>query len=118
MADNVWLFPGVGTDPNARNPKAEAPAGTGPFSAEQPAAETASTIAAGQLRSLVERIEHLEAEISELNDDKKEVYGEAKATGFDVKALKRVVHLRRMDAAERAEFETIVDLYKHALGMD
>lgn len=74
-------------------------------------------VARDQLRSIIERIERLNEEIKALNDDKKDVFGEAKGNGFNTNAIKRVVQLRAMDPNERAEFETIVDLYMHALGM-
>lgn len=73
------------------------------------------TIAANQLKSIVERIEHLEAEIKELNADKSEVYSEAKAVGFDVAVLKKLIAERRKPAAEREEVEAILDLYRDAL---
>ncbi len=76
-----------------------------------------TTITAGQLRALVERIERLEEEKKTLGEDIAEVYEEAKGTGFDVKAIRELVKLRRKDLAERQEEETILDLYKHALGM-
>lgn len=74
-------------------------------------------VAAEQLRSFVERIERLEAEIKELNSDKADVYAEAKSNGFDVKVLKQVVAIRRQDKAERQEREAILELYLNALGM-
>lgn len=80
-------------------------------------ADTSQTVAAGQLRALVERIERLEEEKKTIADDIKEVYAEAKGTGFDNKALRVIVKLRKKDAAELAEEEAIVDLYKAALGM-
>jgi uncharacterized protein (UPF0335 family) len=64
-----------------------------------------------QLRALVERIERVETDIAELNSDKRDIYAEAKANGFDVKALKAVISYRRKDTAEREELETLVDLY-------
>lgn len=70
-----------------------------------------------QLKALVERIERLEEEKKALSDDIREVYGEAKANGFDVKALRAVVRLRSQDEATRQEFEAIIDLYKEALGL-
>lgn len=75
------------------------------------------TIAHNQLRTIVERVERLNEEIDALNGDKKDVYAEAKANGFDVKALKAVVAERRKDPAAVAEFDALVDLYKAALGM-
>lgn len=74
-------------------------------------------VAKDQLVAFVDRIERLEEELRGINDDKKEVYAEAKGNGFDVKILKRVVAIRRQDAGERAEQEAILDLYLKALGM-
>lgn len=74
-------------------------------------------IARDQLRSIVERIERLEEEKKTITDDIKEVYGEAKGNGFDVKALRQIVRLRKQDRNERAEQEALLDLYLHALGM-
>ena len=68
------------------------------------------------LRAFIERIERLEEEIRALNDDKKEVYAEAKGQGFDVPIMKKVIALRRMDRDKRIEAETILDLYLSALG--
>lgn len=76
------------------------------------------TVAAGQLRSFIERVERLEEEKATIADDIKEVFAEAKATGFDTKAIRKLVKLRKMDPAERQEAEAILDLYKHALGME
>lgn len=70
-----------------------------------------------QLRSFVERIERLEAEKRTISDDIKDVYAEAKGTGFDTAALRKVIALRKKDAAERAEEEAILDTYLAALGM-
>lgn len=81
------------------------------------ATETAQTVAAGQLRAIIERIERLHEERKALGDDLRDVYAEAKGTGFDTKAIKTLVRLRAMDPAERQEEETILDLYKAALGM-
>lgn len=74
-------------------------------------------IAKDQLRAFVERIERLDEEIKSLNDDKRDVYAEAKAMGFDTKALKGVIRLRKLDPQERREQEEILDAYLHALGM-
>ncbi len=74
-------------------------------------------IAADQLRAFVERIERLEEEKKATSDDIKDVYGEAKAMGFDVKILRQVVRLRKQEPHEREEQESILDLYMHALGM-
>jgi uncharacterized protein (UPF0335 family) len=75
------------------------------------------TIAKDQLRSIVERIEKLEEEKRTIADDIKDVYGEAKANGFDTKVLRQVVRIRRQDKAEVAEQDAIRDLYLNALGM-
>jgi len=80
-------------------------------------AETSQTVAAGQLRALIERIERLEEEKKTISDDIKDVYAEAKGNGFDTKAIRSIVRLRKQDQAEREEAETILDLYKAALGM-
>jgi len=74
-------------------------------------------IAGEQLRSFIERIERLEEEKRTLSADIKDVYAEAKGTGFDTKAIRTIVRLRKKDQAERQEEETILDLYKAALGM-
>lgn len=79
--------------------------------------DTSQTVAAGQLRAFVERIERLNEEARAIGDDKKEIFAEAKGTGFDTKAIKQLIRLRRMDPAARQEEESILDLYKAALGM-
>jgi uncharacterized protein (UPF0335 family) len=76
-----------------------------------------ASFAKEQLKSIVERIERLEEEKQALSDDIKEVYAEAKGTGFDTKTLRQVVRLRKQDQAERMEHEALLDLYMHALGM-
>ena len=74
-------------------------------------------VAGDQLRAIVERIEHVEEEIKELTEAKKEIYQEAKGNGYDVKALRTVVRLRKQDKQEREEHEAILDTYLQALGM-
>ena len=69
------------------------------------------------LRALVERIERLEEEKAALASDIREVFAEAKAMGFDTKALRQVLRLRKQDADERAEQEAVLTTYLHALGM-
>jgi uncharacterized protein (UPF0335 family) len=71
--------------------------------------------AQSQLRSVVERVERLDAEIAEIQEARKEVFAEAKGNGFDTKALRKLVVLRRMDPEKRAEGEAILDLYEHAV---
>ncbi|MBW8910274.1 MAG: DUF2312 domain-containing protein [Mesorhizobium sp.] len=80
-------------------------------------AETSQTVAAGQLRALIERIERLEEEKKTIADDIKEVFAEAKGTGFDTKAIRTIIRLRKKDQAERQEEDAILDLYMAALGM-
>ena len=74
-------------------------------------------VARDQLRSLIERVERLEEEKKTIADDIKDVYGEAKATGFDTAALRKVIALRKKDEKERMEEEAILDTYMIALGM-
>jgi uncharacterized protein (UPF0335 family) len=78
---------------------------------------TVDSVAADQLRSIIERIEKLEEEKTGIAQDIKDVYGEAKANGYDTKVLRKIVSLRKRDAAERQEEEAILDLYLQALGM-
>ena len=73
--------------------------------------------ARSQLRSFIERIERLEEEKKAIADDIKDVYGEAKGTGFDPKIMKKVIAIRKQDRDERAEQEAILDTYLIALGM-
>jgi uncharacterized protein (UPF0335 family) len=75
------------------------------------------SIAADELRLLIERIERLEEEKKAMADDIRDVYAEAKANGFDIKALRTIVRLRKQDADERREHEAILETYMHALGM-
>ncbi|MBD9539946.1 DUF2312 domain-containing protein [Ensifer sp. ENS04] len=70
-----------------------------------------------QLRAFIERIERLEEEKKTIADDIKDVYGEAKGTGFDAKILRKVISLRKQDHDERMEQEAILDTYLAALGM-
>lgn len=74
-------------------------------------------IAGDQLRAFIERIERLEEEKKVIGDDIKDVYAEAKGTGFNTKILRKVIALRKKTAAEREEEAAILDLYMHALGM-
>ena len=81
-------------------------------------AKAATRFAKDQLKAFVERIERLEEEKASIAGDVKEVYAEAKAQGFDTKILRKVVAIRKRDAAERREEEEILDLYLQALGMN
>ena len=77
----------------------------------------AGGIAADRLRSFVERVERLEEEKAALAADIREVYAEAKATGFDTKIMRQVIKLRRMEQADRHEQDELLSLYMAALGM-
>ena len=78
----------------------------------------AGEVAGDRLRTIIERIERLEEEKMALSDDIREVYSEAKGAGFDVKVIRQVVRLRKMDVTDRNEMEQILDVYKRALGME
>ena len=74
-----------------------------------------TAIPGNRIRSFIERIEHLETEIQELNEGKKEVFSEAKGEGLDVKILKEIIKLRKQDQDERDEHETLLDVYMRAM---
>lgn len=78
--------------------------------------EGATTIAADRLRSFIERVERLEEDKAAVMNDIKEVFAEAKGEGYDVKTLRKVVRLRKLDRAERQEQEAMLELYLAALG--
>jgi uncharacterized protein (UPF0335 family) len=80
---------------------------------EQPA----TRFAKDHLKAFVERVERLEEEKKTISDDIRDVFAEAKSSGFDVKALRAVIRLRKQDADERKEQEAILETYLHALGM-
>jgi len=79
--------------------------------------EQATRFAKDQLKSIIERIERLEEEKKTISDDIRDVYAESKGNGFDVKALRTIVRLRKQDPNERQEQETILETYMKALGM-
>lgn len=79
--------------------------------------EEAKAVAVAQLRAFIERIERLEEEKKTISDDIKEVYSEAKNSGFDTKAIRAIIRLRKKEDGERQEEEAMIDLYKDALGM-
>lgn len=79
--------------------------------------QPATRFAKDHLKAFVERIERLEEEKKALADDIRDVYAEAKATGFDVKALRTIIRMRKQDTDERKEQEAILETYLHALGM-
>jgi uncharacterized protein (UPF0335 family) len=70
-----------------------------------------------QLRSVIERIERMEEEKKVIAEDIRDIYAEAKGNGYDVKALRAIVRMRKQDPNERAEAETVLETYMHALGM-
>jgi uncharacterized protein (UPF0335 family) len=74
-------------------------------------------IAKDQLASIIERIERLEEDRKTISDDVRDVYAEAKGNGYDVKALRTIVRIRKQDPSDRAEAETILETYMQALGM-
>lgn len=74
-------------------------------------------VTAGELRQFVERYERLEAEKKDIADQQKEVLAEARARGYDIRVLKKLIALRKRDSAEVSEEEAILELYKQALGM-
>ncbi len=74
-------------------------------------------VAVDQLKSIIQRVENLEESKAALSADIKDVYAEAKGNGFNCKAIKKIISIRKLDASEREEEETILDTYLHALGM-
>jgi uncharacterized protein (UPF0335 family) len=90
--------------------------GTAPSAEPRPRARS-SGFAAEHLKSFIERVERLEEERTGLTADIREVYSEAKGTGFDTKIMRQVVRLRKMETADRQEQEAMLDLYLSALGM-
>ncbi|QDH14268.1 DUF2312 domain-containing protein [Formicincola oecophyllae] len=94
----------------------DAPQGTATSKAATGPAATGG-IAADRLRSLIERVERLEEERKALSDDIKDIFAEAKSAGFDVKVMKQLIRMRKQEPAEIEEQETLLDLYRRALGM-
>jgi uncharacterized protein (UPF0335 family) len=88
-----------------------------PDSPKAPRDTMTDNISAEQLRLLIERIERLEEEKKGISDDIKDVYAEAKSTGFDVKTMKSIVRLRKMEKHHRDEAEMLLETYKTALGL-
>ncbi len=77
----------------------------------------AEEIAADRLRSIIERVERLEEEKTSLSNDIKDIMAEAKSAGFDTKVIKQLIKIRKQEPSEVEEQETLLDLYKKALGM-
>jgi uncharacterized protein (UPF0335 family) len=88
-----------------------------PASAAAEEEQPATRFAKDQLKAFVERIERLEEEKKATSDDIRDVYAEAKGTGFDTKALRTIVRMRKMDTDERREQQEVLDTYLNALGM-
>lgn len=88
-----------------------------PNGEENPEAKDVGGVAGARLKAFIERIERLEEEKKALAEDIKEVYAEAKAVGFDAKAMRKLVSLRKMDTEKRREEEEILELYKSAVGL-
>jgi uncharacterized protein (UPF0335 family) len=80
-------------------------------------AASQGNIAADRLRSIIERIERLEEERKALGSDIKDIYSEAKSAGFDVKVLRQLIRIRKQEPAEIEEQETLLDVYRRAIGM-
>lgn len=76
-----------------------------------------NNIAADRLKSIIDRIERLEEERKGLGSDIKDIYAEAKSAGFDVKVLRQIIRIRKQEPAEVEEMETLLDVYRRALGM-
>ncbi|NQV44076.1 MAG: DUF2312 domain-containing protein [Rhodospirillales bacterium] len=75
-------------------------------------------VAADRLKSFIERIERLEEEKKALTDDIREVYSEAKGSGFDIKVIRQIIRIRKMDTADRREMEEVMAVYLRALDME
>ena len=88
-----------------------------PATAAAKTEQPATRFAKDQLKAIIERIEKLEEEKKATSDDIRDVYAEAKGNGFDAKALRTIVRMRKMDTDERREQQEILDTYLHALGM-
>ncbi len=81
-------------------------------------AETSGGISSERLRSFIKRIEKLEEDKAAVGEDLKEIYAEAKGTGFDTKIIRKIISLRKMEAEKRRESDELLELYKSALGME
>lgn len=110
------------TPPAPEPPESEAPPpDTAELDLKDPEGKTSRNrpggMNVGRLKGFVERLEKLDEERRAIGGDIKDVYSEAKGVGYDTKTIRKIIALRRMDAADRAEQETLLDVYKHALGM-
>jgi uncharacterized protein (UPF0335 family) len=84
---------------------------------EKPTDEKPTNVAGDRLRSIVDRIERLEEERKALGSDIKDIYSEAKSAGFDIKVLRQLIRIRKQEPAEIEEQETLLDVYRRAIGM-
>jgi uncharacterized protein (UPF0335 family) len=89
-----------------------------PDASSGPKLDSSHGLSADRLRSIIKRIEKLEEDKAAVGEDLKEVYSEAKGTGFDTKIIRKIVSLRKMEVEKRREQEELLDLYKSVLGMD
>ncbi len=85
---------------------------------DQDTTQDAENISGKRLKSFLDRIERLEEEKSGLADDIKDIYAEAKSTGFDTKTMRKIMRLRKMDVEKRREEEELLELYKSAIGLE
>ena len=88
------------------------------FKPNEDEAQDVGGVAGARLKSFIERIERLEEEKSAIADDIKDVYAEAKGTGFDSKTIRKIVSLRKLDIEKRREADDMLELYKSAIGME
>jgi uncharacterized protein (UPF0335 family) len=84
---------------------------------EEKPTEKPTNVAGDRLRSIVDRIERLEEERKALGSDIKDIYSEAKSAGFDIKVLRQLIRIRKQEPAEIEEQETLLDVYRRAIGM-
>lgn len=87
------------------------------MAAEPQAQSGSANVSVGQLKSVIERVERLEEEKAAIAADIRDIFAEAKANGFDVKVLRQVLKIRKMEKSERDEMEAVLETYLHALGM-
>lgn len=100
-----------------RDDSSEGRGSAAPVVANDREAKDVGGVAGKRLQAFIERIERLEGEKAALMEDIKEVYGEAKGVGFDVKIMRKIISLRKVDAEKRREAEELLELYKSAIGM-
>ena len=114
---NVTNFPQDEAEEQQEAQDVQAQEQAAPAPAQEGQAQDVGGVAGERLRAFVERVERLEEEKTALMEDIKEIYGEAKAVGFDVKTLRKIVSLRKMESEKRREEDELLELYKSAIGM-